>query len=145
MGNGAGEGSHVRKFGSLLAVLTACLGTVGVNAHHSFAVHFVGDEIVSVSGVVTEFRFRNPHGLLVFSVDDGSGEPQEWRAETNSPNVLRRRGWSADSIKAGDEVTVYGYPSRDGSNFMRIYRVVYPDGRELTGQRPMPSEASGDD
>ncbi|HEY8520813.1 MAG TPA: DUF6152 family protein [Gammaproteobacteria bacterium] len=102
-------------------------------AHHSFAVHFVEDRLVTVSGVVTEFRFRNPHGIVTLAADDDGGE---WRAETNSPNILRRRGWTPDSIKPGDRVTIEGYPARDGSHSMRIYRVIYPDGRELISQRP---------
>lgn len=106
------------------------------HAHHSFAVHFVGEKIISVSGVVTEFRFTNPHGLVFLDAVDAEGQPAHWRAETNSPNILRRRGWTPASIKVGDEVTIEGYPARDGSNSMRIYRVVYPDGRELTSQRP---------
>ena len=113
-------------------------------AHHSFAVHFVADEMITVSGVVTEFSFRNPHGMLLVAVED-AGEQAEWKIETNSPNILRRRGWSETSIKAGDRVTVEGYPARDGSNFMRVYRVTYPDGRELVGQRPDPNAPSSED
>ena len=116
------------------------LGTASAAAHHSFAVHFVADWLVTVDGVVTEYSFRNPHGLVHLQAADG-----EWRAETNSPNILRRRGWSADSIKTGDRVTIEGYPARDGSRSMRIARVMYPDGRELTGQRPTPGTADGAD
>lgn len=105
-------------------------------AHHSFPVHFIGEETVSIQGTVTEFRFRNPHGIIFVDVPGEDGSVTEWKVETNSPNILRRRGWSPDSIKPGDEVTLEGFPARDGSNFMRIYRVTYADGRELIGQRP---------
>ena len=107
---------------------------VAVQAHHSFAVHFVADGLVDVSGTVASFRFSNPHGILTFMVTDASGEHIEWRAETNSPNILRRRGWSKDSLKAGDEITVTGFPARDGSSYMRISKVVFADGRVLVGQ-----------
>jgi hypothetical protein len=120
---------------AVTATLATLLATQGL-AHHSFPVHFQSEASLQVSGVVTEFRFTNPHGLVFFTVTDAEGNEAEWRAETNSPNVLRRRGWSADAIQPGDEITVHGYPSRDGSNFMRIYRVIYADGRELIGQRP---------
>ncbi len=121
----------------VLSALLAC--GVAAKAHHSFAVHFVPDEIVTVSGVVTEFRFRNPHGLVFFAVREDDGTEVVWRAETNSPNVLRRRGWSEKSIRPGDRVTIEGYPARDESASMRIYRVTFDDGRELIGQRPVPS------
>jgi hypothetical protein len=103
-------------------------------AHHSFAVHFVENDTITVSGTVTAFRFSNPHGILSFEVEKPDGSIEQWRAETNSPNVLRRRGWTKDSLKAGDTITVDGFPSRDGTPYMRISKVVFADGRELVGQ-----------
>jgi hypothetical protein len=126
------------------ALVAACAATE-LHAHHSFAVHFVADRLVTVRGTVDEFTFRNPHGVLLVTAEGEGGAAQQWKIETNSPNILRRRGWTESSIKAGDSVTIEGYPARDGSNFMRVYRVVYADGRELVGQRPDPSIANGDD
>ncbi|HEX7082138.1 MAG TPA: DUF6152 family protein [Gammaproteobacteria bacterium] len=120
----------------LVPLAAACLFAPAAIAHHSFAVHFVADEIVSVAGVVTEFRFRNPHGLVFVSATGENGEEETWRAETNSPNILRRRGWSEHSLAVGDRVTIEGYPARDGSPSMRIYRITFEDGRVLIGQRP---------
>ncbi len=113
-------------------------------AHHSFPVHFVPGKLITVEGVVTDFSFRNPHGLLHFTVTDAAGAGVEWKAETNSPNILRRRGWTEDSIKPGDRVKIEGYPARDGSQFMRVYRVIYADGHELVGQRPDPNAPAED-
>jgi hypothetical protein len=129
---------------ALVAAAGAALIAPAVDAHHSFAVHFVADKVVTVSGVVTEFTFRNPHGLLLLDAP-ADGKVEAWRIETNSPNILRRRGWTETSIKPGDRVTVEGYPARDGSSFMRVYRVIYPDGKELVGQRPDPNVTSGED
>ena len=107
-------------------------------AHHSFAVHFESEANLEVKGVVEDFRFANPHGMLTFNVTDASGKTEKWRAETNSPNILRRRGWSKDSLKPGDEITVLGFPSRDGTNFMRISKITLADGRVLVGQGAAP-------
>jgi hypothetical protein len=126
------------------ASLVAMVAATAARAHHSFAVHFVGDKLIKVSGTVEEFSFRNPHGLLVLKEKKEGGE-QAWRIETNSPNVLRRRGWSETSIKPGEQVTVEGYPARDGSPSMRVYRVIYADGHELVGQRPDPGVAASED
>ena len=104
--------------------------------HHSFAVHYDGERIVSVTGVVEEFRFRNPHGMIVVDGTSSDGVSGTWKIETNSPNILRRRGWTPDSISAGDEVVIDGFPANDGSTAMRVYRVRFADGRELIGQRP---------
>lgn len=130
---------------SLTALVMAASVAPRLSAHHSFAVHFVADRLITVQGTVEEFTFRNPHGVLVLDVKGEDGAVQQWKIETNSPNILRRRGWTETSIKSGDIVTVEGYPARDGSNFMRVYRVTYPDGRELVGQRPDPNVVSGDD
>jgi hypothetical protein len=117
-------------------VLTLALLCVYVptGAHHSFAVHFDDDRIISIKGVVTDFRFTNPHGRIYLTVTNASGNVEQWQAETNSPNILRHRGWSKISVMKGDIVTVEGYPTRDGSNYIRITRVLFEDGRELIGQ-----------
>jgi Family of unknown function (DUF6152) len=57
-----------------------------------------------------------------------------WRAETNSPNSLRRRGWSKDSFKVGDQITIVGFPARDNTPYMRISKATFADGREIIGQ-----------
>jgi hypothetical protein len=133
------------KLRRLAVVLVAAGLAAPVLAHHSFAVHFVADRLITVRGTVDEFTFRNPHGVLTVTAKADDGAAEEWKIETNSPNILRRRGWTETSIKAGDAVTIEGYPARDGSNFMRVYRVTFADGRELVGQRPDPGVADGDD
>jgi hypothetical protein len=124
---------------------TCLLAASSTLAHHSFAVHFVGDELVTVNGVVTEFTFRNPHGLVMLDETRDDGTIVHWRIETNSPNILRRRGWAPDSVNAGDEVTIEGYPARDGTSSMRVARLIFADGRELTGQRPPPPGSADPD
>src|SRR6185436_16646502 len=79
-------------------------------AHHSFAVFFDSQKSVTISGVVKEFQFVNPHGLIRLVVQTKDGQTEEWRIETNSPSILRRRGWSPDVIKVGEKITVEGWP-----------------------------------
>jgi hypothetical protein len=135
---------YERLFAPLAAAALLAAATVA-DAHHSFAVHFVPDQMVTVTGVVTEFRFRNPHGLLFFTAHGSDGGDTAWKAETNSPNILRRRGWDEHSLKAGDKITVIGYPARDGTNYLRIYKIELADGRELVGQAPTPGVDDGKD
>ena len=115
---------------SIAAALFAT-GAPLVSAHHSFAVHFEAEATREVSGVVERFNFANPHGMLYFTVTDANGVKQQWRAETNSPNILRRRGWSKDTLKPGDEITILGFPARDGTTYMRISKITFADGREI--------------
>ena len=97
-------------------------------AHHSFAVYFDDSKIITVRGTVTEFQFRNPHGLIRFTVHDAAGADQLWKSETNSPSILERRRWSKESLKYGDEVIVEGWPARDGSHYLRMRKVTRADG-----------------
>ena len=131
----------VRKW---VLAAAALIPAAPLAAHHSFAVHFVADRLITVHGTVDSFTFRNPHGVLTLTVNS-DGAATQWKIETNSPNILRRRGWTETSIEPGDVVTVEGYPARDGSSFMRVYRIIYADGRELVGQRPDPAVLNGDD
>src|SRR5687768_3427029 len=118
-----------------IIIAALCLAPLGASAHHSFAVYFDASKEVTVKGKVTAFRFTNPHGLIVLDVADAQGRVRQWRAETNAPVVLQRRGWTRASLKAGDEVTIDGWPSRDGKPYMRLRRAVHADGR-LIGTAP---------
>lgn len=118
----------------LLFSIGLALGAPAALAHHSFAVHFVDDRTIEVNGTVSAFRFSNPHGVLSFDVKKDDGTVEKWRAETNSPSVLRRRGWTKDSLKAGDSIRIIGFPSRDGTPYMRISKITFADGHELIGQ-----------
>ena len=112
------------------AGLAAFVG-MAAHAHHSFAVFFDNDEGVgSESGTVTEFSFRNPHGLIRVDVME-NGKTVEWKAETNSPSILGRRGWKRDSLKPGDKIVLEGWRARDGSRYMRMRKVTMADGTPI--------------
>ncbi len=100
-------------------------------AHHSFAVFFNTDEqLRKVTGVVKEFRFTNPHGIVTLEVMEGN-QVVIWHGETNSPSILRRRGWSPDSLHVGDKITLEGWPARDGSRYMRIRSATRANGQPI--------------
>ena len=124
----------MRRASVLIGLAVACAATAA-HAHHSFAVYFDSSKEVTIEGKVTAFRFTNPHGIIVLDVVDAQGRTREWRAETNAPVVLQRRGWTRTSVKAGDEITVEGWPSRDGKPYMRLRRAVRADG-QLIGTAP---------
>ena len=102
-----------------------------VTAHHSFAVFFDEAKSVTVTGSVTAFRFTNPHAIIEITRKTPQGPNETWRAETNAVTLLRRRGWTAESLKTGETVTIDGWPARDGSNYLRVRRVVKADGTVL--------------
>jgi N-acyl-L-homoserine lactone synthetase len=96
-----------------LLALLSILGCGVALAHHSFAVFFDTDsQLRKVTGVVREFRFSNPHGVVTLAVKQG-GREIIWRAETNSPSILRRRGWTAQSLHNGEAVGTQPTPVKE--------------------------------
>lgn len=130
------------RIGCRTAVLliVAAVSTAPALAHHSFAVFFDENASVSVTGVVQEFQFRNPHGLIRLAVKKPGGE-ETWKAETNSPSILERRGWTRDTLKVGETITIEGWPSRDGAHYLRVRAVRRADGKVI-GTAPTAESAA---
>lgn len=121
-------GKSLKSIWTLAALVSAML-CAPAGAHHSFAVFFDSDEgLVSVRGTVTDFKFTNPHGVIRVSVKGKDGKMEEWKAETNSPSILERRGWKKNSLKVGDEIVLEGWRARDGAKYMRMRKVTHGDG-----------------
>lgn len=123
-----------------LALGAAALVSGAALAHHSFAVFFDSQKSVSITGVVKEFRFVNPHGLIRLVVMNEQGAAQEWKVETNSPSILRRRGWTPESLQIGEKVTIVGWPARDGSRYARLRGATRADGKSIG--KPFDSDAT---
>jgi len=100
-------------------------------AHHSFAAEFDGAKKLKLSGTVTKVEWRNPHTYFYVDVKGEDGEIHNWAMELGSPNVLMRRGWTRDSLKIGDQVTVEGARARDNSYKGNASSVVMGDGKRL--------------
>ena len=114
----------------LCGVLTI---TTPVAAHHNFAAHYRGDETIEHSGVVTEFRFVNPHARVYMDVINDSGEHEQWMAEGDASVALRRSGWTPDQLKPGDRIHIVGNPSRNGTNTMSWDSITLDNGTEFGG------------
>jgi hypothetical protein len=100
-------------------------------AHHGEA-NYDTEKIVSVKGTVTDFQFINPHVQINLDVKNDKGEIEKWIGEARSPAMLSRYGgWDRNTIKVGDVVTFYGHRTKNGTPFMRLEKIVMPDGKEL--------------
>lgn len=119
-----------RARNGLAVLLAAALPLLGAQAlaHHSFAAHFVTDEIITIEGVVTEWWFQNPHTRIYLDVTNEDGEVEEWMAEGSGPNVLHRRGWTDETIQPGTRLIIVGNPARDGSNTIGWDSLTLEDG-----------------
>jgi hypothetical protein len=117
------------------AMLGTIFGVAPALAHHS-NVAFLVTKVVTVTGVVKDFAWRNPHTWLTLTVDDGKGGKTDWALEGRAPGVLLRAGWTRDSLKPGDTVTVDMSPAKDGSKTGLIARVTKADGKILPNAPP---------
>src|SRR5579863_4309193 len=118
---------------SLLCGLAVVLGLSALPAlaHHSFAAEYDGKKVVDLTGTVTKVEWTNPHARFYLDVKDESGKVTPWEFELGSPNGLMRQGWTRNSMKIGDLITVQGSMAKDGSNLANARTVKLSDGRRL--------------
>ena len=104
---------------------------VSVVAHHAFAAEFDRSKPVKVQGAVVKVEWTNPHIWVYVDMKDEKGAVTRWQCEGGSPNTLTRQGWTKDSLKQGDQVTIDGYRAKDGSNTCNSSAVTTADGKRL--------------
>lgn len=119
------------KFGFLIASVGLLAAAAPLFAHHSFAAEYDNSKPITLTGTVTKVEWMNPHARFYINVKDDKGTVTNWEFELGSPNGLARRGWTRNSMKEGDEVTVDGYLAKDGSNLANARNVKLVDGRKL--------------
>lgn len=101
-----------------------------VSAHHGSS-NYDLSKPTSVKGTISKFEFINPHSAIHLEAKDDSGNAEQWIIECDSPNNLGRAGWTRDSLKPGDQVTIVGNRLKDGSKVMRLQKIIFADGKEL--------------
>jgi hypothetical protein len=109
---------------SLLVGVVTFLGATAAFAHHGTNASYDPTKELTIEGVVTKFVWSNPHSQLFVDVTGADGKVVSWGGEMHSIGLLRRAGWSRDTVKPGDKVSVRGYPSRAGTPFMVVQEVV---------------------
>ena len=101
-----------------------------VFAHHGRS-NYDMSYTATVKGVVTAFEWINPHALIYVDSTDENGKVEKWIAETNSPNTLNRQGWTRNTVKPGDQITLVGHRVKGGANYINFSKIIFADGREL--------------
>jgi hypothetical protein len=119
------------KLTVVIAALGLLVAAVPVIAHHSFAAEFDANKPIKVTGTVTKVEWKNPHVYFYIDVKEDDGKVTNWGMEMGSPNGLMRQGWTRNSMKVGDVVSVEGSRARDGSAIGNARAVTLAS----TGQR----------
>jgi hypothetical protein len=116
---------------SLLALFaTTLVISAPAFAHHSMSMYDRNRD-TTFKATITEFDWANPHAQITFTAADEHGNLVKWVAEGAGPNRLASHGWSKDTLKPGDQVTIIGNCNKDGSPTMRFEKVILPNGQEL--------------
>jgi|SRR5580698_3659191 hypothetical protein len=121
---------RVRTLLLLGAMAAALLISRPAFAHHSMTM-YDRDHETTFKATIVDFDWANPHSQITFTAADDHGNTVKWIAEGPGPNRLANRGWSKDSLKPGDEVTVVGNRNKNGTPTMRFEKVILANGREL--------------
>lgn len=115
------------------ATLAFLLAAGAAFAHHSPIV-FDRTKQVTLTGVVTEFRWGNPHSWIHVDIADADGKVFNWSIEMDPASHLARQGWRSSTLKTGDKITVVVYPLRNDEKGGQYISVTLPDGKKLGGE-----------
>jgi hypothetical protein len=127
-----------------LTLLCVGLVTIGspLEAHHSFPAQYDINKPITLTGKVTKVEWTNPHIFIYADVkDDKTGNVVNWAFEMGGPNSLIRQGWSRNSLKPDDVVTIEGSLARDGSHLVNARSIVMA----ATGKKLFAGSSGGDE
>lgn len=114
--------------GLLVGVLMNC---GSLFAHHGSAAYKADKIVVLKQATVTRFVWANPHTMVLFDVKNEKGDVSHWAGEAGSPSAVRLLGWSRNSLRPGDVITVHLYPSKFARTAGRLDKIVFADGTML--------------
>ena len=113
------------------SIVFLLLGLPGsIFAHHSNAA-YDRDHQSKLKGTVVEFKWTNPHIQIIFDVKGHGGAVQRWIGEGPPPSQMTENGWTKETLKPGDRISVVGNTPRSGSSAVRVRWVTLPTGKDL--------------
>jgi hypothetical protein len=117
------------RFCGVLAIgLGLLLTGVPASAHHSFAAEYDSSQVLTIKGTISKVDWTNPHIYIYVDEKDASGKVTTWALEGYPPNTLKRTGFTKDTLKIGDEITITAYKAKDGTNTGAGREITFSDG-----------------
>jgi hypothetical protein len=122
----------MKNSGLCLTIIFAALFVSSPMLAHHGETNYDTDKLVTVKATVTNFAFINPHVQIYMDAKNDKGEIEKWICEARSPAMLvRNGGWDKNTLKAGDVITAIGFRTKNGTNILRLKKIVLADGTEL--------------
>ena len=102
------------------------------SAHHSFDAEYNSNRPVTLTGRVVKLLWQNPHSLLYVDVLDAkTSRTTTWSIELGSISNLTRLGWTQNSVKPAQEITVKGIHAFSHENKVLAREITSPNGERL--------------
>lgn len=124
----------LRLITSAALIVTLLVVCSSMLAHHG-NVAYDEQHPITINGSVTEFVWSNPHCQIYLDVKNDKGDVVAWSVESQSPGILKRNGWTRDSIKPGDHIVVTLVPAKSGApvgfSGEKTGKIVFDDGHVL--------------
>jgi hypothetical protein len=118
-------------------------GAGALQAHHSFPAVYDAKTRKTITGVVTQMLYQNPHARLYLRVTNADGTDDLWELETQNTSFLRRGGWLPNSVQQGDRLTVEGNVAFKIEKRLYVQIVTQENGHVLWVQDPAPLREEG--
>ena len=115
----------------LLTSLSVVLAGSGALAHHPFDAEFDRAKPVTLAGTVESFEWVNPHATIHLKGRDRRGTTADWTVEMGGPDELTRGGWTKETLKGGEMITVQGWAAKDGSKRVNARAVRMANGKNM--------------
>jgi len=112
-------------------LMIGIMAAVPALAHHSSAAEFDFNKPVALAGTVTKVEWTNPHARIYMEVKDADGKVSSWECELGSPNTLMHKGWTRNSLKPGDQISVSGFLAKDGDKVANAREVKLANGKKV--------------
>jgi hypothetical protein len=133
----------MRTLRTVAAAAFLTLAAQPLAAHHSFAAEYDANKPVTIHGSVVRVEWTNPHARFYVETKESDGSVVTWNLELASPNVLVRQGWTRNSLKIGDEITVTGSSAKDGSKMANARDVTLANGKKVFARSVAAPEGEG--